>query len=514
MKKYGLAILGLVGFAAITVHAEDESTCERLMQLHPKDTRITLAQSIVPAPTWEAPTSLFSALAGGHVLVSVPLCRVTAVIEHEIGIEVWLPQNWNGRFEGVGNGGLTGAINYPSMATALSAGFATASTDTGHITDKDVFQSDWIAGHRQRVIDFTYRAHHLLAERAKDIITAFYSRPPKHNYFSGCSSGGWEGLTEAQRYPTDYDGIIAGAPAINYVGATTRGMVLQQWAAKNPQGNLDGAVSRIMEQAAVARCDAQDGLEDGLVSDPLSCHFDPAELACKAGQTSGCLNPDQIERARRTFGPLRSPGGLKLYPGPTWGSPAFFGLPGTRRPAPASAPPENPLIAMAEALTGSKVSWTPETFDPDRDLVPLSKAVGADINSMNPDLKAFQARGGKLILYHGGADPGLSPYNTIDYLESVEQRLGKSRVASFVRLYLVPGMGHCGGGTGPNVFDSMTPLEHWTEHGDAPREIVASRPATGSAAARSRPLCPYPQLAHYRGAGSIDEAVNFECKSP
>jgi feruloyl esterase len=507
----------LAGAATTTAGAAEGTACQELTQLKLADTRIIAAEMIKPAPKWSVPDSLFTRMIPIRSAVMVPFCRVSAVIEKEIKVEVWLPRDWNQRFQGVGNGGLSGSLNYPAMATAVNAHFASASTDTGHVTDRDAFQTDWIAGHRDRVIDFGYRAHHLMAEKAKAIVAAFYGAGASRNYFSGCSSGGWQGLTEAQRYPADYDGILAGAPAINYLGAATRGMVLAQVAAKAPEGNLDAAASKLLVQASTAKCDAQDGLKDDLISEPLKCRFDPAELLCKAGQTQGCLNAAQVERAKLVYGPHKSAGGLRLYPGPTWGTPAFFGAPPTaaRAPAatraPAAAPAQDPLSAMVEAVTGKPPSWTLSTYDPDRDFTRLVHVLGPILNSTDPNLKAFKARGGKLILYHGWSDPGLSPYNTLDYLTSVVHRLGQSEVDAFVRTYFAPGMFHCGGGTGPNVFDAIPPLVAWVEQGEAPREIVATQPGPEGTVLRTRPLCPYPLVARYKGSGSVDNARSFEC---
>jgi feruloyl esterase len=513
MKSYWsiLALGGCLGVAA-AARAADVAQCTQLAQLNLPDTRIEKAEVLSGAPPWQIPDGVFARLGGGpRMTVPVPFCRVSLVIEKEIQMEVWLPDDWNHRFEGVGNAGLTGALNYPSMVAAVRAHFATASTDTGHITDRDVFQADWIAGHPQRVIDFGHRAHHLMAARAKDVIAAYYGQHAAHSYFSGCSSGGWQGLTEAQRYAGDYDGILAGAPAINYLGATMRGMVLAQDLAAHPDGNLDAAASALLVQGALARCDAEDGLKDGLISAPFGCGFDPAQLLCKADQSQSCLTAAQVARARLVYGPHRTPGGLKLYPGPTWGTAAFFSL-GGPPPAPAAVRAVDPLSAMMTAVTGTAPQWTPATFDPDKDLKPVLRALGPDLNSTDPDLNAFADHGGKLILYHGGADPGLSPYNTLDYLNAVSGKLGAAKVQTFVRTYFAPGMFHCVGGTGPSVFDAMTPLIAWVEKGEAPREIVATQPGANGTVTRTRPLCPYPQVAAYKGNGSVDEAGSFECK--
>jgi feruloyl esterase len=517
MTRLLLTTLALAIAATISVaaRAAGGTACEQLAGMKLAGARITKAESITPAPQWPIPDGMFSRLGGGvRITVNVPFCRVSAVIDKEINVEVWLPQHWNQRFEGVGNGGLSGALNYPAMAAAVNAHFATASTDTGHISDRDAFQSDWIDGHRQRVIDFGHRAHHLMAEKAKQIVAGFYGKRASHNYFSGCSSGGWQGLTEAQRYPSDYDGILAGAPAINYLGAATRGMLLGQAAAKEADGNLEAAASKLLVEATTAKCDAQDGLKDGLISEPLQCKFDPAELQCKAGQIQGCLSAAQVRRARLTYGPHTSAGGMKLYPGPTWGTAAFFALaPAAPAPAtPAAAPVQDPLTAMTQAMTGNLPSWTPLTFDPDRNFPQLVHDLGPTLNSTDPNLGAFAARGGKLVLYHGWADPGLSPYNTLDYLQSVQATVGKSKAESFVRTYMAPGMFHCFGGTGPNVFDAMTPLVAWVEQGATPKEITATQPGPGGAVVRARPLCPYPQVARYKGAGRAEEAGSFECR--
>ncbi len=246
--------------------------------------------------------------------------------------------------------------------------------------------------------------------------------------------------------------------------------------------------------------------------------FDPAVLECKAGQAQGCLSAAQVRRAKLTYGPLKSAGGLKLYPGPTWGTAAFFALPPPTEAAgsaPARAPADDPLTSMTKALTGKAPAWTPATFDPDKDTAQLLRDLGPTLNSLDPNLNAFKDRGGKLILYHGGADPGLSPYNTLDYVASVEGKLGKSAADTFVRTYLAPGMGHCGGGSGPSVFDTMTPLVTWVERGEMPKEIIAAQPGPGGKVVRSRPLCPYPQVARYKGSGAaVEEAASFECRAP
>jgi feruloyl esterase len=463
-----------------------------------------MTQEIVPQPQWPYPPSLFTArLEPGSGVTGLPFCRVVGIIEKEINFELWLPSNWSGRFEGVGNGGLTGAINYPAMGTALALGNAVASTDTGHKTETGFFQSDWIIGHPQRVVDFGHRAHHLMALTAKKIVAAYYGRAAHHAYYLGCSSGGWQGLSEAQKYPSDYDGIIAGAPAINFVKLQSRIVILKQLALRNPAGNLLPAKAALLQSAAIKRCDAADGVVDGIISDLNACRFDPGELLCTEGDNADCLTAAQVKRARLLYGPMRSAGGLPLYPGPAYGTYPFARLPGQT--------PELTGLPAVTLMLRSPPAWNVATFDADRDIPPMERELEDSMDAMNAKLRPFAARGGKLILYHGLADDLLSPYNTIDYFERVRTVLGASATAAFARLYLVPGMGHCGGGPGPNRFDALTALVAWVEHDTAPKELIASHLREG-AAERTRPLCPYPQVATYTGSGDSDQAKNFVCR--
>jgi feruloyl esterase len=474
--------------------------------------RLTVVEEVTPNPIWVYPPSLFTAMAerqaGGPVGTQKTFCRAVGIIEKEINFEVWLPKEWNGKFQGVGNGGLTGAINYPSMGAALDQGYATASTDTGHRTEQGFFEDEWLEGHPERLTNFAYRAHHLLAVTGKKIAAAFYGKPAEHAYYSGCSSGGWEGLSEAERYPEDYDGIVAGAPAINFVQVQARGVLVAQMMAKNPEGALTHELGQKLAEAAVAKCDALDGVKDGVIDDPRKCTFDPAELQCKSDTSKDCLSEAQVRTARALYGPMKSAGGMKLYPGAAWGASPLAELP------PSASGKADPGHAAITLMMPQKPSWTTNTFNPDRDIPVLQKQLGATLNATNPDLHRFQARGGKLIMYHGWADPLLSPYNTLDYYSSVVKTMGgQQSTDAFLRLFMVPGMEHCRGGPGPDTFDAVASLDDWVEHGTPPERIIAAHQGDGKKVDRTRPLCRYPQVAKHKGSGSTDEAANFNCQT-
>jgi feruloyl esterase len=509
-KLFLPALLILVA-AAIPFRGVLAADCGKLQSSAFPDTRITLVEEVAPDPVWIYPPSLFTTmaerLANGPVGAQKPFCRVVGIIEKEINFEVWLPRDWNGKFQGVGNGGLTGAINYPAMGEALAQGYATASTDTGHRTQQGFFEDEWLEGHPERLVNFAYRAHHLMAVTSKQIVKAYYRKPATRAYFSGCSSGGWEGLSEAQRYPQDYDGIVAGAPAINLVQVQARSIYVAQMNLKNPQGALTHDLAQRLAAAAVAKCDARDGLKDGVIDDPRHCDFDPAELQCKSDSSKDCLTEAQVRTARALYGPMKSPGGMQLYPGAAYGASPLAELPVSAKTEPGHAA----IILMLP----QKPAWDVHTFNPDRDIPALQKELGATLNAMNPDLRPFEAHGGKLILYHGWADPLLSPYNTLDYYSAVVKTMGGQQATDkFLRLFMVPGMEHCRGGPGPNTFDAVASVDNWVEHGVPPERLVAAhKGADGKTIDRTRPLCRYPQVARYKGTGSTDEASSFRCEA-
>jgi feruloyl esterase len=493
------------GFAA-------EHSCAGLQSASFKDTKIDSVEEIHPNPTWAFPPSMFNGLAAtdptGTLNAQQPFCRVTATIETEIRFELWLPDDWNGKYQQVGNGGYSGAINYPTMGGALAKGYATASSDLGHVS-KNAFEADWMVGHKQRVVDFGLRAHHLVSEVAKQIVKAYYAKEPARSYFVGCSSGGWQALTEIQNYPDDFDGVVAGAPAHNFVRLNLRGTVASQLALAHPEGNLTPALGKLVADAALKQCDAADGVADGIMSNPLQCGFDPRELQCRAGESSDtCLTPAQVERVKALYGPMKSKGGLDLYPGPT-----ISAALGAGPPANADAPALSGPLGNALKEFGYTQAPTLATFDADKDIPAMDKLMNPVMSAVNPDLSKFKARGGKVVAWHGWGDPAISPYNTLHYYDTVKAKTG-GNIDDFYRIFFVPAMGHCGAGaTGPDKFDAVAALESWVEKGIAPTRIDAAQYKDGKVT-RSRPLCKYPQVAKYDGKGSVDDAKSFTCAAP
>ena len=438
-------------------------------------------------------------------------CRVAATLrpskDSDIKIEVWLPaEGWNGKFQGVGNGAWVGAIIYPALMSALQKGYATAGTDTGH--SGGPMDGSFALGHPEKVVDFGYRAVHEMTVKAKAIIAAFYQKGPQYSYWNGCSSGGKQGLKEAQRFPNDYDGIIAGAPANYWTHLTAATVWVGAATHKDEASFIPPAKYRMMHDAAIRSCDAVDGLKDGLIDDPRRCHFDPKVLECPGADAPTCLTAPQVEAAKKIYGPVTNPRtGEAIFPGLEPGSELGWGLlAGGKEPS---------EIGMAEFrnIVYHDPNWDWRTFDFDKGVALADKVDQNTITANDPNLKPFFAHGGKLLMYHGWTDPLIAPENSINYYTSVLDKMGgASKASSSIRLFMVPGMDHCGGGEGPNSFDSMSVIEHWVEQGNPPAQIVASHLAGGQVD-RTRPLCTYPQVARYKGSGSIDEAANFICAS-
>jgi feruloyl esterase len=501
-------ILLLATAAFVTVRA-GAASCDSLASLSLPDTTITLAQAVgageFPAPNPPArgpagPPNLFKDLPA--------FCRVAATIaptkDSEIKIEVWMPAaSWNSKFQAVGNGGWSGAIVHPSLARALTRGYATASTDTGHSGGSGSFA----LGHPEKLIDFGYRAVHEMTVKAKAIIAAYYGNGPKLSYWNGCSSGGKQGLKEAQRFPADYDGIIAGAPA-NY---WTHLMIGDLWPAhaahKDEASYIPPAKFPLIHKAAIEACDSLDGVKDGVLEDPMRCRFDPKVLECKGDDTSACLTPQQVETARKIYRGAHNPRtGQEIFPGMEPGSEMTWGA--LAGPQPFSIP-----VDHFKYVVFKDPSWDWHTLNFDSHVALADKIDDGLLNATDPNLKEFAGHGGKLLVYHGWNDQLIAPRNAVNYYKSVVDTLGAAKTADSFRLFMVPGMGHCAGGAGTSSFDTVSVIEQWVEKGKAPDQIVASHLSSG-VVDRTRPLCPYPQVAQYKGSGNTDEAANFVCKAP
>ncbi len=491
-----------------------------------------LAGLALPSTTLTAKTVAAGSftLPNGQALKTLPaFCEVHGVSKptesSEINFEVWLPvSGWNGKLQGVGNGGLAGTISFGPMARALENGYATASTDTGHTSREP---KTWLEN-RDRLIDYSYRGLHLATEHAKAIIAAYYSQGPARSYYLGCSTGGKQGLMEAQRFPADYDGIVAG-DAANY---WTRQMASELWdgiATGSPESNLSPEKLQLLQNAALAACDSLDGLADGIVADPTRCRFDPKKLQCKGADGPDCLTAAQVEAVEKIYsGPVNPRTRQKLYPGMYPGGELGWGRAGGQmviNRGATSGVSSNDFWSFA---LFHQPGWQFRTFDFDRDLSSAEKELAPITNATDPNLEQFRKLGHKLLYYHGAADPLIPAQNGIDYFESVvKAQKGQERTEQFFRVFLVPGLYHCSGGPGPTAFGGSAPspvndadhdvtsaVAQWVEQGVAPARIVATKYVDNSAAkgvAFERPLCAYPLVARYKGSGDPNSAANFTC---
>lgn len=458
------------------------------------------------------------------------LCRVQGELhptrDSVIRFEMWLPQeHWNGRLLNVGNGGFAGSIGYRQMVSNLRRGYATAGSDAGHQAAAE--DASWAYKHPEKIADFGYRAVHLTALLSKAVVKTYYAKPQEKAYFDACSDGGREALMEAQRFPEDYDGILAGAPANNWVHMLTNGLALAQSTSRDPAAYISAMKLPAITKATLQACDAQDGLRDGIVSDPEHCRFDPAVLQCTAAESNSCLTAPQVQSLRAFYSGGKNREGKIIFPGL---------LPGDENPtwhdwvlgnAPNGASGSNYMAGYFRYMVLSDPTWNPLTADVDATLQAAMKISAKDVDATDPDLSRFVSHGGKLILYHGWNDPAISPWNTVHYFTEVRRTMGSAKADDAVRLYMVPGMEHCIGGPGPNAFGqlgfagaegegtgALDLLRAWVETGKAPGPVLAAKSSTArdSATARMvRPLCPYPQEAKYDGKGDSDKPESFAC---
>jgi feruloyl esterase len=514
------AIAALVSSMAPTIaHAQTSApappapaiACDALAKAAFPDAKITGAEQRPAGPFMiPGPAQPF----GPSTLDLPAFCRVSATltpsVDSGIRMELWLPANWNGKFMMVGNGAWSGGVSYSAMAEPLVRGYAVASTDTGHEGGRGTFAF----GHPEKLVDFAWRAVHETTVKGKALTAAYYGVGPRLSYWNGCSSGGKQGLKEVQKFPADYDGVIAGAPANNWMRLQAQSMTANL--ANMPKGRapiLGPAQISLLHAAAVRQCDALDGLRDGEIADPRACAFKASSIVCRPGQdASTCLTPEQAATADRIYAPVRDPKtNALIYPGMAPGSEAQW-----------------PIVILSPwsvgidtfALAHNDPTWDPYGFDPVQDLA-AAERWDVGIAATDPDLSAFKARGGKLIQYHGWADALIPTENSINYYESVLARQGGvEQTRGFYRLFLVPGMGHCGGAYG---VDWISALEQWIEAGRAPDEIAGKRlpamtgfgppPAGPPPDLGGRPICAYPNVAAYRGEGSERDQANFICRA-
>lgn len=431
-------------------------------------------------------------------------CRVSATLtptpDSDIKIEVWMPlSGWTGRFQAVGNGAFSGAIATAAMQTALARGDATASTDTGHSGGSAEFG----LGHPEKVNDFGWRAVHEMTVAAKTIIDAFYDPPLKYSYWNGCSAGGRQAMKEAQRFPNDFDGIVAGSPGLDWTSRATQAVRVAKRLEADPAARIGGAELQVLHTAVLDACDALDGARDGLIENPAGCAFDPAAVQCTTRGAAGCLTAAQVDTARFIYASPKNPRTGRELTGLARGSELGWTDLGWTQSARATG------LDQYRFLVFKNPAWTIQQFNFEADAPRAEETDANTINALDTNLKAFLSRG-KMLQYHGWSDPQISPFNSTQYYDRVVQAMGAPAIRDSYRLFMAPGMGHCRGGEGPDTFDAIGALERWVEQGIAPDRLLASRSA-GGAVARTRPLCPYPQVAVYSGRGSLDAAANFAC---
>ena len=533
-----LLLVGLV--VGPSLQAAPGRKCESLTTLKLPHATVVSAKTIAAGPTTMTTFAV-------PVKLDVPArCEVRGVSrpssDSEIGFELWLPlTGWNGKYQQKGNGGFAGSVNRAALVDPVRRGYAVAATDDGHDAKKTP-QGTFAVGHPEKVIDFSYRAVHDTSEQAKAITAAFYGTAPARSYFVGCSDGGREALMEAQRFPEDFNGILAGAPASDWSHLFTS-FVWNELALSKERIPIEKL--RAIQRAVVAACDAADGLKDGLVSNPLACHFDPAVLACKGADAKDCLTSAQVETLKALYSGPRNPRtGEQLFPGlitsgaeampmnwPVW---VLGGAPGQSAHAGFG-------VSYYRDLVFERPDWQLGSMDFDRNVRISDEKVGPTINATNPDLRSFRAHGGKLLQYHGWSDSAIAASSSIEYYQAVgsflatapDPRSPSKPVEDFYRLFMVPGMAHCSGGVGPVHFgndatdfgtrpastdpehDLFSALVRWVEQGVAPDRLIGSGPSPLDATKTlTRPLCPYPQQAKYKGSGDTNDAANFECSVP
>ena len=535
MRKWlmvGTAVAALT-CAAVGQNARQAQNCEALVKLALPKVQITSAQAVA-AGAFTPPANETPWLRGepGFYKRLAPFCRVTAVAkpsaDSDIRIEIWMPlSGWNGRFRGQGNGGFAGEIDYHAMGASVGDGYATAATDTGH-TGSGI-DARWALGHPQKIVDFGYRAIHEMTRAGKATTRAFYGQAPRHAYFASCSNGGRQALMEAQRFPADYDGILAGAPANFWTHLLSDALWNARALTAEAGSYIPPSKLPAIASAVNAACDAQDGVTDGILNDPRQCHFDPASLQCKQSDTDQCLTGAQVTALKKLYAGAHDSRGRQIYPGFLPG--AELGQGGWGLWITGNAPGKSLLFAFGVGYFSNMVydqaGWDFKTSSFDQAVQAADSKTARILNATDPNLARFHRRGGKLILYHGWNDPAISALNSINYYQQVVAAMGQKTADSFLRLYLAPGMQHCAGGVGPDSFgeagstapkdaghNMQVALENWVEQDTAPGAFVAAKyagedPASG--VKMTRPLCPYPQQVKYKGQGDPNQASSFEC---
>jgi len=491
-------MLSLVLAAAAAV-ATPATSCESLQSMATPQVAITteVVAALVPRP---------GAGRGGPAVVPMPAyCKVKLVLkptaDSKINAELWLPnENWNGRFMAVGNGGFGGSIQgIGEMQTAIRLGYATAGGDTGHDEATEGPNGMFALGHAEKIVDFAYRAVHEMTATSKKIIDRYYGTAPQFSYFKGCSTGGRQAVMAAQRYPDDFDGIIAGALANRHIQMHTSGVARSIEMTRHPEANISPAKAQMVSKAVMDACDT---MKEGFLNNPRTCSYDFSKLACKGTDSDSCLTPPQLKTVEAYYGGTKNSRGELIFSGQALGNP----LPALRGIQAGAQPGGGFDTVRIWGFQNANYDWN--TFDLDRDMPIINSKVGF-VDAVDPDLSKFKAHGGKLLLYAGWGDTTITPENTVLYYESVLGKM-KGNQGDFVRLFMVPGMAHCRGGDGPNTFDTIGTMESWREKSVTPTQMMGFNPASSL----SRPICSYPQASKYKGSGNIKDASNWSCVAP
>ena len=515
MRNISLFLVTAAFCGAAVAQGQSESSCAGLTGLKLDGVEIVKAEAVAPGIAIPGP---YNAAISGKLPAH---CRVDGVIhrrkgaggeEFGIGFAVALPETaaWNGDLMMMGGGGGNGVIAYPAGAqysgekSALARGFAVVSTDSGHKSKTGPFDFGFMRD-QQAYLDFAFLANAEVAEVAKQIVARYYAKPTAYSYFVGCSTGGREGMILSQRYPTEFNGIVSGDPAMR-TGLSN--LAIGKWipvgynqaAPKDATGAPDisklisDADRKLFMDALMERCDAKDGVADGMISNPLACDFDPDELACKPGQTEGCIAPTTTAAIKKAFAGPKNSYGTPVYPGFLYdtGITLKGGVSGL-------------LVPTASGIFGRYPTAT--EIDVDKEALHASDPL---VEPASTNLSTFSLSGGKLIFFHGDSDPWFSPLDTLQYYQSLAAANGGAdKVAEWSKIFLVPGMTHCAGGPSLDQFDMLSPLVNWVEKGAAPASVIA----TGKTfPGRSRPLCAYPTHAQYIGSGDTEDAKNFRCE--
>jgi pimeloyl-ACP methyl ester carboxylesterase len=507
IRRIVMASVALAFTALPLVAHAATASCDSIAKLSLPDATVTLAEDVAAGDF--SPPGAGRGPGAGRLTNLPAFCRVAVTVPPQIHIEIWLPKDtWNGSYRGEGGGGYAGAISYAGLAEGIRRGYVTASTDTGHPASAGgsfALNPDGTLN-MPLIADFAERSLHQMVLKAKALITAYYGSGPKHSYWNGCSTGGRQGLMAAQHFPEEYDGLVIGAPAINW----DRFIPSELWPAivmnKTVGAPISNAKLTLATKAAVAACDASDGVTDGVIGDPRKCTYDPRALVCKSSDDpASCLTASEADAIRKIWNGPTAASGQRLWFGLERGTP--LGALAGGNPFPIATAHFQYWLHQDAAFDWHALSEA----DFEAEFRSSQKKFNAVIGTDDPKLDAFRKHGGKMIIWHGDADPLIFPRGTINYYERVLSANGGSkRVDDFVRLFMAPGVGHCGGGDGPSPTGVFEAVVDWVEKGVAPKTIAASR-TRPDGTTLSRPLCPYPATARWTGKGSTDDAANFMC---